>query len=278
MSSKSDLLHQQHQWALNSNLEPDSRGYLASVDHNLFQQMNASTRSAFEKGSGSELIDTHSRPAKMKALHSSSALAVNFFDSWVNYDKSILRTVLELDTDISAIKFEEQYPTGLGGNPPNLDLAIELTGGHTIGIESKFSEWLTPKSKGTESFKSKYFLQQQGLWESKGLPGAQKLATSINQDDEVFRYLDAPQLLKHSLGMATQLGEQFSLFYIYYDWPGKESEVHNQEIERFAALIDNRLGFKAISYQCLFSSLEKQNDVDRSYMNYLRRRYFNNAD
>ncbi len=30
----------------------------------------------------SELQDTLSRPANMRALHSSSALAVNFFDSW----------------------------------------------------------------------------------------------------------------------------------------------------------------------------------------------------
>jgi len=82
MLSKSQLLFQQCQWAEALGLKPDARGYLATVEGNLLQPLNESTRKAFENGSGSELQDTPSRPAKMRALHSSSALAVNFFDSW----------------------------------------------------------------------------------------------------------------------------------------------------------------------------------------------------
>jgi hypothetical protein len=61
------------------------------VVDNLFQALNESTRKAFEQGSGSELQDTASRPAKIKALHSSSALAVNFFDRWVINDAAVER-------------------------------------------------------------------------------------------------------------------------------------------------------------------------------------------
>lgn len=61
---------------------------------------------------------------------------------------------------------------------------------------------------------------------------------------ETFRYLDAAQLLKHALGLATQLGDGFSLFYIYYDWPGKALNVHRDEVKRlhqdYLAYLQNR--------------------------------------
>ncbi len=277
MSSKTELLFQQRQWAEGHGLSPDNRGYLATVEENLYQSMNESTKVAFENGSGSELLDTRSRPAKMKALHSSSALAVNFFDSWLGNDTSAIGSVLGLSADITAIKFEEQYPTGLSGNPPNLDVVLELSDGHIIGLESKFSEWLTPKSKSNVPFKPKYFPGEQGLWEGRLLPRSQHLARAINEADELFRYLDAPQLLKHTLGMATQLGNRFSLFYIYYDCSGPESVTHRQEIERFSSLVDAHLGFRAFSYQELFAALNERSGTDENYMAYMGTRYFNYA-
>jgi hypothetical protein len=170
MSSKTDLLLQQRNWAESYGLEPDARGYLPDVASYLLRPLNTKTESAFEKGSGSELRDTHSRPAKMKALHSSSALAVNVFDGWVNKDKSAIQKVLQVDAEILSISFEEQFPTGLTGNPPNLDVALQLAGGSVIGIESKFSEWLTPKPASKEPFKPKYFPAATQLWAERGLP------------------------------------------------------------------------------------------------------------
>ena len=136
MSSKTNLLLQQRNWAESHGLSPDVRRYLQDVASNLLRPLNAKTESSFEKGSGSELRDTHSRPAKMKALHSSSALAVNVFDSWVDQDKSAIQKVLQVDTEILPISFEEQFSTGLAGNPPNLDVALQLAGDSVIGIES----------------------------------------------------------------------------------------------------------------------------------------------
>jgi hypothetical protein len=277
MSSKSQLLYQQLQWAESRGLAPDARGYLQTVEANLLRPLNESTKNAFENGSGSELHDTPSRPAKMKALHSSSALVVNIFDSWVGKDTSALHAALGLGSEIAAIKFEEQYPTGLTGTPPNLDVALELADGNIVGIESKFSEWLTPKSKSNVPFKPKYFPEARALWKERSFPRAQQLADAINNGTQHFRYLDAPQLLKHTLGMATQLGARFALFYIYFDWPGMESDAHSQEIQRFGALVDDGLGFKAMSYQDLFSSLNKNGKLDESYRNYLCTRYFGNV-
>lgn len=274
MSSKSKLMRQQRQWAESIGLTPSSNGYLGTIEENLLQPLNEATKIAFDNGSGLELQDTPSYPAKMKALHSSSALAVNFFDHWIGKDTSALTTALELNSKIVTIKFEEQFPTGLPGNPPNLDIVLELANGHIIGIESKFSEWLSKKLGINLPFKPKYFPEGQELWTNKFLPKAQHLAEAISRGKEIFYYLDAPQLLKHALGMATKLDQEFSLFYIYFDWTSDESETHHQEINRFAALIDDSLKFQAMSYQQLFALLEKMNGTDKSYINYLHTRYF----
>ena len=108
-----ELKKHQRDWAEAQGLEPDHRGYLVDVRSNLFKPMAPRTEAAFKKGSGSELKDTPNRPAKMKALHSSSALAVNFFDFWTEQDKSALQRALSLDMAITSITFEEQFPTGL---------------------------------------------------------------------------------------------------------------------------------------------------------------------
>lgn len=277
MSSKSELLKQQHLWAESVGLTPDSRGYLNEVEANLFKPLNELTRIAFENGSGSELQDTLSRPAKMKALHSSSALAVNFFDRWVGSDTLSLSAALGLADEIVAIGFEEQFPTGLAGNPPNLDVALKLANGNVVGIESKFSEWIIPKSKNSTPFKPKYFPPGRELWSDRSLPRAQQLAQSINTGEQIFKHLNAPQLLKHALGMATQLGDKFSLFYLYLNCPGPESAAHSDEINHFGSLLDDGLGFKALSYQGLFSSLSSKGDIDTGYASYMRARYFANV-
>lgn len=267
-------MFQQRQWAKSTGLTPNPSGYLTTIEENLFQPLNEDTKIAFDNGSGLELQDTPSYPAKMKALHSSSALAVNFFDHWIGKNTSALTTALGLNSKIVTIKFEEQFPTGLPGNPPNLDIVLELANGHIIGIESKFSEWLSKKLAVDSPFKPKYFPEGQDLWANKFLPKAQKLAEAISRGKEIFNYLDAPQLLKHALGMATKLDQEFSLFYIYFDWPSYESETHHQEINRFTALIDGSLKFQAMSYQQLFALLVKKNGTDKSYINYLKTRYF----
>jgi hypothetical protein len=119
---------------------PDGQGYLDTVDSNLWRPMCERSRTAFQNGSGGEL------ERKMRALHSSSALAVNFFEYWVDTDRLPLQQVLDLGSDIRGIAFEAQHHTGLKGNPPNLDVAISLASGHIMAIESKFCEWLTPKA------------------------------------------------------------------------------------------------------------------------------------
>lgn len=277
-SSKSLLLRQQHVWAMSGGPSVDARGYVNLPTDNLWRPLSPRALAAFKNADGSELRDGPRRPAKMRALHSSSALAVNFFDYWSERDTTPLLTAFGLDGPAEPIVFEKQFPTGLEGNPPNLDLAIKLASGTTIAIESKFSEWLTPKSLKKKAFKPKYFPSKKGLWAERGLPACQALANEINLGHEHFRFLDAPQLLKHSLGLVTELDTRFALYYVFFDWACPERVRHYEEISRFLGRVGRELQFRAITYQELFDRLVRFGDfIDPSYLNYLRSRYFANA-
>jgi len=273
MSVKSEVLNKQLNWANSRGLNPDERGYLSSYEKNLYQPLNQQSKIAFDNGSGSELLDQPTRPAKMRALHSSSALAVNFFDAWVGVDGAPLMKILDLDSEASNIRFEGQYPTGLPGNPPNLDVVLELKDDLVVGIESKFTEWFTPKSATKPPFKKKYFPAGIGVWEKVGLPETQRLADEMQTNAVTFRYLDAPQLMKHALGMATHHGSGFRLFYVYFDAEGSEGVAHRTEISSFSNRLDAELGFQAYSYQELIAALQGLAAVPPEYLEYLRARY-----
>ena len=203
--SRARILDRQRAWAEATGRRPDRQGYLENVESNLWRPMCERSRNAFQQGSGAEL------KRKMRALHSSSALAVNFFEYWMDTDPLPLQQALGLDSSIQAIAFEAQHQTGLEGIPPNLDVCISLASGQSVAIESKFCEWLTRKSATKEQFKAKYFPDGKALWGAQGLSHCQALAEDMRRKRDHFTYLDAPQLLKHALGLATQLGRRFQL-------------------------------------------------------------------
>lgn len=275
MSSLTDLIAHQKTWAADHGLAPDENAYLSAIEKNLFQTLSERTRQSFIDGSGGELVDSPKGPAKMKALYSSSALAVNVFDFWVTHDKTALSKAMYLDDEIVSISFEGKFPTGLRGTPPNLDIVLALSTGHVVGIESKFSEWLRPKSASEKPFAASYFRGNIRLWEKNGLPNTQILAQDIAAGKESFRYLNVAQLLKHSLGLSNRLGRNFSLHYMYYDWPGIESTHHKLELVKFADLVGAELKFHASSYQDFFRSLLMIDGAEADYLSYLGDRYFN---
>ncbi|HMG05615.1 MAG TPA: hypothetical protein VK581_09140 [Chthoniobacterales bacterium] len=92
---------------------------------------------------------------------------------------------------------------------------------------------------------------------------------------EHFLHFDAPQMLKHTLGLVTQLGSTFSLWYVYFDCECPESDIHKAEIRRFADRVGAEIRFKVLTYQELFRRLESAgSSIDRGYVTYLERRYF----
>ena len=82
-NSFSHIEHAQAQWVLKAGMSLERPGYVNDLaDNLLLRKLNLQTEVEFANADGSELRDSGNRPAKMRALVSSSALAVNFFDSW----------------------------------------------------------------------------------------------------------------------------------------------------------------------------------------------------
>lgn len=278
MAMRDELLANQRRWAEANELTTDPRGYLPSYSANLWRPLSTVAMRCYDRGSGSELRPGRTRQAKMCALHSSSALVANVFDYWSERDARPLFQALGADEPDESIQFEVQFPTGLAGEPPNLDIAVRLRSGTTLAIESKFCEWLTPKSGSKPPFKDKYFAPVADRWSRACLPNCQQLANEMQARTERFAHLDAPQLLKHALGLGTTLKGQFALWYLWYDSCSPEADRHRHEIDRFAARVGDELRFRALTYQELFEALSQRCGAESSaYLAYLRGRYFQNA-
>jgi hypothetical protein len=273
MTSKREVRRQQRRWAEAGGLTADYRGYLDNVELNLRAPLSRRAHAAFTRGSGAELLAHGARPSKMCALHSSAALAVNVFDHWTDRDPAAIQRALGIDSQIVSIAFEEKFETGLPGSPPNLDVALELASGAVVGIESKFTEWLTRKRASRRPFKEKYFEGGVEPWAERGLHGCQGLVNAMRAGEAVFRHLDAAQLLKHALGLATQRPGRCGLRYLFLDISCPSSARHREELERFAERVDDALAFRGESYQTLIARLGAEATVDAGYVCYLRSRY-----
>lgn len=264
MSTIADLLSRQRIWASRRGWAVDESGYVADIHHNLSRALSALTEQSFRKGGGSELSGRAGRQPKMHALHSSAALAVNVFDYWTDLALEPLLNALGLPGRATTVEFESQFPTGLGGTPPNLDVTLLFDDTSIFGIESKYSEWLTPQPRGKEAFQVSYFSSVPGRWNSLGLTQCEALARAMHARSKHFRFLHAAQLLKHALGLASWKalhgGPRFTLYYLFYEADGPESTVHRQEIERFEAQVAGLVLSVALA---LFIAYHRGGAVDR---------------
>lgn len=278
-ASFSHIERAQAQWASQANKRLQRDGYVRElVDNLLLGDLNAETKDEFDDADGAELRDSGGRPAKMCALVSSSALAVNFFDAWRHIPKGSLTSALKLPEPITSLRFEHKccnYP--VGPKSPNLDLFLTLAGGQRIGIESKFVEPYRNPGKDY-SLSQKYFPPGLGHWNNAGLLRAQGLANEIRGR---WKYLDVPQLLKHMLGLRSEKPEAtVQLIYVWYDTDFDDAKAHRAEIERFSDSISGDVvHFSAISYQDLFKSLRDSSpDSSPEWASYLSERYFSVAN
>ena len=269
MQHERSIKDSQIAWATTQGISRDHRGYVHELEDNLWQPLSAHARAAYERGAGSEL------EGHMKALHSSSALVVNFFDYWTDRPKAPLLSALGIDADdIQTLDFEAQFPTDLRGTPPHLDVAITVGSGAVIGVEGKFTEYLSRSTQGKGSFEPSYFQTSEGRWEAKSLPACQRFAKELHRQEHRFEHLDPWQLLKHALGLATSSSAGFSLWYLYYDCLGERSEAHRREIQSFADHVGQEIRFKALTYQEVYHLLQESDQPDPKYLDYLHTRYF----
>jgi hypothetical protein len=133
---------------------------------------------------------------------------------------------------------------------------------------------MSAKPRRHAAFKPKYFPADTPLWLGRGLPKAQQLAEDLQHGRRHFTYLDAPQLLKHTLGLKSQTLAGSSLLYLYFEASGPVAEEHRREITRFQQQLDAAVGFRALTYQDLVSRLAAvRADGMVPYLEYLTSRY-----
>ncbi len=282
----------QANWARGAVKNPDKEhaDYVAPLEDNLFLgRLGPDTERDFKKGDGAELRDVGQRPAKMRALLSSSALAVNVFDYWRTAGPRELSSALGLDQPITQVQFEYQcsnYPVrppspNLKQRSPNLDVLLTLVDGSRVAIESKFSE--PYRSKARLELAAKHFENKDGLWSGQGLHGCQRLANALKPEGNHpadWHHLDVPQLLKHMLGLShDDPGRHYTLIYLWFD-PGTPDAIrHKQEIDLFTKEVANdALAFRSMTYQDFFNRLRGGLGVQHSdYCSYLKGRYFPGA-
>jgi hypothetical protein len=273
ISAKNDVIRQQRRWAHASGRRVDAGGFLARLDDNLRRPAAAGTLAAFDRAGSSEVQPRRLRPPRILALHSSAALVINVFEHWCERDPAPLLAALGIDGTCRKLAFEQPFATGLAGDPPYIDVAIELQSGKVIALESKFTEWLTPRPPNRARLKTKYFAHAARHWADRGLPAAQALAEDLQAGRQRFKYLHAAQLLKHALGLACGSGA-VALYYLYYDVPGAQAKTHRAEIDGFRSRVTPEIEFTSLAYQDLFVRLCDDARVDHAYLEYLRARYF----
>ena len=264
----------QRRWAAEHSCAHDPRGYVGVLDLNLFQPMSPETKADFNRGSGGELrARTGTRLPKMHALHSSSVLACNIFDYWRGKDLGPLGEALGSGIRFEYLTFEAQFPTGLPGQPPNLDVALWLPSREVWGIESKFTEPFGAAKFGP-AFKDKYFPEGQPVWSDRDLIKCGVLAIALQKREVTFRHLDAAQLLKHALGLQMNHPRSFTLVYLYADQEAPEAKQHRREIAEFGAVIDGDFPFVPLSYHTFLKRLRNLSGAeDQPYFEYITKRY-----
>ncbi len=286
MDAREFILTKQELWAKDQGIalicsqnERGRRLYTPTLDENLFEPLEVDTEAAFLDGNGLEL---QGDPAKMQALHSSSALAVNFFQFW---QKRKLVPMIAVAcglcqkgiTTSQSITFEEKFPIHPAlTTPPNLDVVIHNATDNpckVFAIECKFSEAYGNRKDG-HGLREQY-LQLEEIWS--GIPHLQEFAQTLSPEDATFQYLHPAQLVKHILGLKHAFRKKgFRLLYLWYDVPGEAGYFHRKEAEQFAQICkEDGILFHTKTYQEVIMNLSKEEGEEIShFLSYNAGRYF----
>jgi restriction endonuclease-like protein len=262
----------QRLWAERTGRSLNDNGYCGCADDNIFQGLSEAARQNFKDGGGRELGEPPV-PGKIQAVHSSSALACNWFDYWRERDFDVLSTAFDVPDPFVTLRLEVHVPTGMRGADANLDVLLTTANGSLFAIESKFSEPYAP-SPAKSVLKPQYFAQGKSRWTDLGLPGCQSVAEQLRAGQHQFAVLDVAQLLKHMLALA-RTGKRWTLCCLWYEVAGAVADAHRADLRTFAAQIgDDATHFTALTYQELFARMTQAAGAEHAdYMNYLRDRY-----
>lgn len=227
------------------------RRYHHLVDTNVHGWDGAALKD-YRRGQGNEADG-----GKIRACHSSSALTCSLFNCHRQDPTPVLRA-LGLPADPTPVMTLERVlrvlppeAGGFGGSP-NYDCAFEYGDkGLIAAVEVKYSEWASPRPH--PPLKRKY---QDTSWIWDGLPKLKALAREVTECDP-WDYLDAPQLIRHLLGLHLT-GRPYRLFYLFVDTFGDEACKHRKEIAEFKDRLDFPDLFQVATVQDLVLKVAQQ--------------------
>ena len=235
---------------LNSDIKVDPKGYIDDPKENLLQpDWMELVLEDFKQGNGNEL------KLKFRAVHSSSALVANHF---ARFKKDPSQLITLNHTGFKCVKLEKKLPTGLEGNPPNLDVFFE-NGNVSIALESKLLETLGPPK--ALSFDPKYDKKDLPYCEPQWLDFIESASSSPKT------YLHIAQLVKHYLGLINYIqgkpNHKPILLYLYWEPVNaqeiKEYQRHRMEVNNFKdRIVGSRVEFISMSYPELWEAWIKE--------------------
>jgi hypothetical protein len=251
---------------VNCNVTLDEYGYVEQLEKNLLPGITCSDFiDEVGRGGGSELKPRFRNGKKMKpkfqAVHSSCALAVNSFGTLKKEATGRDWPGLGL-AELNALIFEKKLSTGIKGSLANLDVYI-TSPTSILGIESKFTEYLTPKAPVfAPAFVSEKLDVEPCWW----------TILKTHRDSQLRRkqYLDVAQLIKHYLGLrrAVRKAEvkdtrKITLLYLFWE-PLNATDFqvfadHRAEIKSFEHEIKGTdVKFVSMTYQDLWNEWKAQ--------------------
>jgi len=216
--------------------------YVETLEDNLLPSLSPDQRDA---------VTGSVRPTdrRIRAAHSSAALAANVFAGFVSHESHLRLGDL---TGFGSLAFEKVQPSGLGGTPPTLDLFSD-DGDHVLGVESKLTEHL---KRARRAWSPSY--RRDGVAEPLDGRWRQIFDEEVNQDPPTLRYLGIGQLLRHVLGLRKQHPDR-RIHLVYCYWEPEDAESVAESIEHRKELTDFREcvaganpEFHAFSYRELF--------------------------
>jgi hypothetical protein len=215
-------------------------------------------RAAYAAAPGNELDS-----GKFSSPESSAALAANAFGYFLERAQYLPPLPGTESCGWPALRVELEATLRFpwrGGHHPWLDTLI-VTDTTLIGVESKRYEPFRSKSPGPY-FSEAYW---RDVW-GDSMQGYEALRDSLSNGTTDFRHLDAPQLVKHALGLRSAVhskgpfaGKNPILFYVYaqpISWPDgraisdADSRRHRNEVARFADAVSAcEVKFASCSYR-----------------------------
>lgn len=219
-----------------------SGGYCGLPEDNLVDSLTlGQARRALRDvrgGDGGELRPrAEATPPKFCAAHSSAALAVNTFAAWLGHEGT-LRLANHVGFD--RLAFEVTFPTGLPGNPPNLDV-VASRADSLVAIESKCTEYL---GSHEATFQPSYDAAVAELADDSWARIFETLQDAPNR----FPRLDVGQLVRHYLGLKRAVldgrFERATLLYAFWE-PVNAADfqvfgAHRADIARFRDEVSDR--------------------------------------